>query len=218
MKKQSLCYACDSVATTREHVPARSLFPREKRTNLWTVPSCAKHNLDASLDVEYVRNVLSYQYGTNSVAEDVLETTKRSFDRSNKLFAATVTDFSMTVVDGIETGQHRLDLKRLHAVMAGTARALALRDFGRKYIGSWRVVCANLKSEKPQQKWEDLLAVLRNGTYIPVVTPHPDVFSYGVHISDMGLPIYRMAFYSGFEVYAWPAAGADAESEESADY
>ena len=49
------CYMCDSIATTREHVPPKCLFPEKKdigddiyRQNLITVPSCDKHNTSKS--------------------------------------------------------------------------------------------------------------------------------------------------------------------------
>jgi len=59
------CYACDQPAPTREYTPPKSFFPESKRDQLITVPSCEAHNNDNSPDVEYVRNLLSFQYGTN---------------------------------------------------------------------------------------------------------------------------------------------------------
>ncbi len=210
MKQQHLCYACDDPATTKEHAPPFCFFPKGKRDNLWTVPSCETHNHAASLDVEYVGNVISYQYGTNATAEMVFETTKKSFDYSNKLFKSTVKGFKTTTVNGMETGQHPLDLKRLKSVMAAIAQALSSRDFGRQYIGKGRVVCANLKSEAPNPDWESLRAQLESGTYKPSKTPYPEVFEYGVHMSDEGFPVYRMVFYGGFVLYAWPRPAAAA--------
>jgi hypothetical protein len=47
---KSLCYRCESIATSREHVPPRNLFPEARETecvdfriNLITVPSCDAH-------------------------------------------------------------------------------------------------------------------------------------------------------------------------------
>jgi len=204
MKKVQLCYACDDPATTREHVPPFCFFPKGKKDNLWTVPSCEAHNNAASLDVEYVRNVISYQYGTNATAEMVFETTKKSFEYSDKLFKATVKGFKTTIVDGVETGQHPLYLKRMKSVLAAMVQALAARDFGRQFIGKWRVVCANLKSEVPNPDWKSLRAQLEGGAYKAIKTPYAEVFEYGVHISDEGFPIYRVTLYGGFVVYAWP--------------
>lgn len=38
------CYMCECEGTTKEHVPPRCFFPKQKRVNLFTVPSCKKHN------------------------------------------------------------------------------------------------------------------------------------------------------------------------------
>jgi hypothetical protein len=60
------CYMCAADATTREHVPPKSFFPRGHRDNLVTVPSCVAHNHDQSLDIEYVRTLIAGFYGTNA--------------------------------------------------------------------------------------------------------------------------------------------------------
>src|SRR2546430_397757 len=38
------CYWCEKAATSRDHVPPVTLFPKGRRTNLITVPSCYDHN------------------------------------------------------------------------------------------------------------------------------------------------------------------------------
>jgi hypothetical protein len=83
------CYMCAAEATTREHVPPKSFFPMSYRENLVTVPSCATHNHDQALDIEYVRNVIAGSYGTNAQAEQTFEVAKRSFDHSSALFHQT---------------------------------------------------------------------------------------------------------------------------------
>jgi hypothetical protein len=37
-----------------------------------------------------------------------------------------------------------------------------------------------------------------------VNTPYPDVFEYGIHRMNPHGFIYRLVFYGGFVVYAWP--------------
>jgi hypothetical protein len=58
------CYACDQPATTKEHAPPYSFFPKGKRQNLITVPSCSVHNCDNAPDVEYVRNAIAFHAGS----------------------------------------------------------------------------------------------------------------------------------------------------------
>jgi hypothetical protein len=69
-----LCYRCASVATSREHVPPRNLFPQasesggaDHRINLITVPSCDAHNSAKSNDDEFLMVSLAGIIGNNSV-------------------------------------------------------------------------------------------------------------------------------------------------------
>jgi hypothetical protein len=57
---------CSADATTREHVPPKSLFPKGYRENLTIVRSCVTHNHDQSLDIEYARNLITGFYGVNA--------------------------------------------------------------------------------------------------------------------------------------------------------
>lgn len=78
MKKDELCYWCGKLATSREHVPPKSLFPENKdikmisnnsyRNNLITVPSCDEHNMSKSNDDEYLMACLSGRVGNNGIA------------------------------------------------------------------------------------------------------------------------------------------------------
>lgn len=53
-----ICYRCNNIATSVEHVPAKCFFPKEHRKNLITVPSCEQHNNETSKDDEYVRGII----------------------------------------------------------------------------------------------------------------------------------------------------------------
>ena len=136
---QDTCYTCDSKAVTREHVPPKSFLPTGLRSNLITVPSCDAHNYDNSLDVEYVRNVLSAQHGTNEAAAKVFATTKRSLDRSSKLRTRTFRGLKPVIVEGQETGAFPIDLPRHKRVMGAIAHALYFHDYGQKHRGDWQV-------------------------------------------------------------------------------
>src|SRR5438270_885625 len=50
------CYMCASPGITDEHVPPKSFFQPKDRQGLARVPSCRKHNLNNSEDVEEIRN------------------------------------------------------------------------------------------------------------------------------------------------------------------
>src|SRR5689334_16121651 len=122
------CYMCDAEATTREHVPPKSFYPKGHRNDLLTVPSCYAHNHDQSLDIEYVRNVIAGFYGTNNEEEQTFEIAKRSFDRSSALFYQTFGSFERIRLDGEETGMFRVDLERMKSVMRAIANAIYFKD------------------------------------------------------------------------------------------
>jgi hypothetical protein len=195
---------CNSIATTKEHVPPRSFFPKPKPSNLWTVPSCSKHNNENNLDVEYVRNVISTQHGINAIGEQILEVAKRSWDYSDALFKQTFHDIRATIVKGEEVGAFSIDLGRVKSVINAIVHALSYRDFGRQYIGDWGIFCASLASKKPYPPAERLCSQFMSLKYEPRDVPVPEVFSYSVcHLQDRGF-VYGMIFYEGFLVYSFP--------------
>jgi len=200
---------CDKPGTTKEHVPPKSFFPPGRRTNIWTVPSCPEHNIDNSRDVEYVRNAISIHYGTNTAAEEAFEVAKRSYDHSPALFNRTFRELQAIRVNGQEVGQFPFDLPRVKAVVNAIVHALACRDFGRRYIGQWRIFCATLRSpeDAPPENvanWDQLRRTLEAVPYTSVAVPEPEVFSYGIGRLNGGGFVYRLVFYGGFVVYAWP--------------
>lgn len=199
---------CDRVAVTREHVPPKSFFPERLRTNLITVPSCDAHNSDNSLDVEYVRNILSTQHGTNNAAAEVFEATKRSLDHSPKLRARTFRDLKPIIVEGEETGAYPVDLKRHKRVMGAIAYALYFRDYGRKHLGEWQIFtpsfgyAATVHSGQTDP-WANFRQLLDSGQYTPRPVSHPEVFRYEVLEMENAQMMFRFVFYERVVVNAW---------------
>jgi hypothetical protein len=202
------CYMCDAAAVTKEHAPPQSFYPERLRVNLITVPSCAAHNTSNSKDVEYVRNVLSTQYGTNDVASEVFETVKRSFENSPKLLRRTFRDLRPHVVHGTETGAFPIDLPRLKVVIGAIGHAFYFRDHAKKHRGDWQIFAPTLGYapsilDGQPDPWERLRQIVESGQYEAKPSPHPEVFEYGVVQMDDNQLIYRFAFYEHIVVNAW---------------
>jgi len=138
------CYVCGAPKTSDEHAPPECFFPEGYNSGLVTVPSCDDHNLKLSLDVEYVRNNLCGQHGTNLVAGRVLETAKASYDNSPKLFNRTFSNVQRIEFEGEETGAYPIDLPRLKKVMKAIAYAMYFQDFGKRHEGDFDVFSASL--------------------------------------------------------------------------
>lgn len=49
------CYCCNKDAISREHIPPKCIFTDPRPSNMITIPSCDKHNLEKSKDDEYFR-------------------------------------------------------------------------------------------------------------------------------------------------------------------
>lgn len=67
------CYfkGCQAQPTTDEHAPPKSFFPKDKRINLITVPSCKEHNNYKSHDDLYVLAQVTMNSSPKNRARDV---------------------------------------------------------------------------------------------------------------------------------------------------
>lgn len=201
------CYACGAPATGDEHVPPESFFPPScARKKLVTVPACAKHNNDNAKDVEYVRNVICIQYGTNTAAEEVAEVAYRSWDRSDGLFKRTFHDIkSATIDEKEEIGVFSVDLARVKRVVAAIAQALFYLETGTTPPADHEVFCAFHSQASLQGRadgTERIGAMLSEAVYTFRATPFPEVFRYGTH-RGRDVLIFAMGFYERLWCYAW---------------
>ncbi len=210
------CYMCNADATTKEHAPPKSFFPPENRTNLITVPSCIKHNLDNSLDVEYVRNVIVLHFSTNDAARSLaLGKVMRAFRRSIALTKATLEGLRPIVVNGELTGGFNVDLDRFKHVMSAVAYAEWFRATGCAHVGNWKVFGASLTSASTQHpprrdRFEAVRDLADRIQYTLVPTSEPDIFKCSISRDGIGGLIYKFEFYQGFLVYVFSANVPDA--------
>lgn len=67
------CYfqACTTAASTKEHVPPKAFFPKDKRDQLITVPSCPEHNSQKSGDDMYALAQICMNASPANQARDV---------------------------------------------------------------------------------------------------------------------------------------------------
>ncbi len=208
--RNSTCYMCSAPATTKEHIPARSFFGPEFRTDRVTVPSCDRHNLDNSLDVEYVRNViamhiLNNQTGLHMATGKVI----RSLERSIGLARLTLSGSETLIVDGKRCKMITCDVERLNRVMAGVAHGVYFQLRKSRAPHNWRVFAATPLSRSeldasPTDSWQTTRNLLMSQPYTNKGFPHPEVFQCGECMLADGAVIYRFIFYEGFVVFAWP--------------
>jgi hypothetical protein len=201
------CYNCGAPVTSEEHAPPASFFPERYCTGLVKVPSCDEHNSNLSTDVEYVRNIISGQYGVNLVASRVSETAKDSFENSPRLFRRTFSDVRAVVVDGEEAGVFRIELPRFKRVIKAIAFAMYYHDFGERNEGDFDVFSTSLSSRSHlyhgvPDGYENLRSILESTVFKSMPVPQPKVFKYGLSRPGEGQIHYRFEFYEAFFVYA----------------
>lgn len=78
------CYFCGGEVAGVEHIPPRCFFPKGKRNELITVPSCDMHNQEKSKEDEYVRAILlgSIKLDGKEEVEELRNTNARALARS----------------------------------------------------------------------------------------------------------------------------------------
>jgi hypothetical protein len=114
------CYFCGVAATSREHVPPKSLFDAGAASI--TVPSCAEHNSNRSKHDEYLRLVISGSAWVH-VAKAVRGKIERSASRGRGP--------ARRVLAGVYGGQHYdAEIDRLNACAEAMARAIIFHEYG----------------------------------------------------------------------------------------
>ena len=213
----STCYMCDSVETSREHVPPACFFPpakeigRDLRRNLITVPSCDVHNSLKAKDDEYLLAIIAMtaalgnQVGQHQFFGRFLRAVARrphvyrSFFRDRGTFANGTLHAS------------KIDRPRFNRCIDQLARALYFHVYERKWPLPISIISPNIfsgiQSDQvvPYQPTE--VAVEASRRFLdgaPNRGENPEVFKYRVRYdeSDQGYA-FAAIFYGYFEVFAY---------------
>lgn len=218
--KKETCYMCDELATTKEHVPPKCLFPEAKdiqdktknyRIELITVPSCPKHNNDKSNDDEYLLNILSMSiFSTGIGANQYWTKVQRAWKRKPALrqeIAKNLTSTNIPMKLGVATdiaGALTIDRHRLITIFKQYARGLFFYEYGKKFLGELDVgplflVSNNINTSAEIIKINNMLSqAYRN---VEFKGKNPEVFRYSF-LGDVegGESILKMEFYQGVSV------------------
>lgn len=127
MKK---CYMCSSEAKTREHFPPKAFFPKGANLQLWTVPSCIKHNNQKSGDDQYflTQVLMNMSREGNLARERFMESIAPHLEKSPK-FREMIARKSKAVAQGKRS--YLVDVSRMYSVMDGLCHAIVFRRYGR---------------------------------------------------------------------------------------
>jgi hypothetical protein len=207
VKKQ--CYVCGAQAVDVEHVPPTSYFPKGKKSQLITVPSCALHNYHLQHDQEYVRAIVATEQSTNSFARQFSEDkVVRSILRSQRMFNDVFSGAEPTLgLDGKPTAKLITDLSRFNRVMQMMAYGLYFHLNHKRYLGGFDIHSPNftstgIESEGDRQYMDVISRSALKSNFQHVQLPNEDVFALGINVKNDFEFAYRLEFYYGFIVLA----------------
>ena len=205
--RNNLCIYCGkNPASTRDHVPPKSFFPRPRPANLITVPSCEDCNNVFGKDDERVRNIITSIHTTEvhpAICQQIADKRNRSFQRSEGFsnFLHLVSSIKLTEHQS-DTGDyfHRtlafnLDQKVFDRFVERMTRALLFYENGIKWTEldiKWKL------SPNIQEIPSGVQTFLLNGQ---VKVIGEDVFTYvGYFLQEKVTSLWFMNFYDGFEI------------------
>lgn len=213
------CYLCNDEKTSIEHSPAKCFFPKNKRLNLITVPSCAKHNLDTSLDDEYVRNLVAMTKGNNQTG---LHLFKDKGNKSLKNSHKKLTEFTsnlnhLNFIKGNDKTKNLtflVDIARFDKIIKKIAYGLHYY----KFSNTWqhRLLITSQNFITVNHEIHPIAEIINSQTKLKQLMVYegsnPDVFKFSFYdykFKTMPHKILAMQFYEWFEVWAIPIYDSD---------
>lgn len=133
MSSRRTCYWCGDPATSDDHVPPANLFPKDRRTNLITVPSCRRHNEDLTKEDELFRFYVQAVSDSSHALRLFEDKTLRSLTRpgaekfTEKIFKGS----KPVLIAGKKTRALKVDPKRQALYFEKITRGLYFHLFGR---------------------------------------------------------------------------------------
>lgn len=214
------CYLCERVAVSKEHVPPKCLFPKDKlsskglgyRQNLIKVPSCDVHNSLKSKDDEYLLFLLvTGMYDNDNKEHLFTNKTLKAINRKPHVYESFMKDLKPTLIKNklgnvYETATFTVDLKRFDSVIHHIACGIYFHHLGEKWFKNSKVISNALidlseGNQSINDENEAVFATLRKGFEIlPSHGDNPEIFKYKFYSKNTDKHLIHMTFYEGIEV------------------
>lgn len=214
MSENAKCYWCGSTPTSREHVPSLCLFPKHRRTNLLSVPSCDLHNDAFKLLDEKMRFYLQAASDNALAIELFNDKTKRGLLKPEgaKLKAKLLKGFSIVKTPAGQMGRLELDFQEclpfFEKVTRGIYYLTRKSPFKGGFCVGFRQNFSTLKSgvisgKLNQLTFDQLESLFASSLAKAGKVSHPEIFRYS-YISIVEecreAFVIAMIFYNSFEV------------------
>lgn len=210
------CYACDSPATGREHVPPKCLFPTELnknyRKNLVTVPSCDTHNTSKSDDDEFLLASLAGIIGCNNVGlahkftkvnRAIRRTRGKVLEKALK--EQSVEWYQMDTGEVFDVTWGKPDIERLSRCFSLIGKGLYYNAYGERFKGNVNCEIAYISINDGGRMGFRQFVVDEMNTELSksqIKGDNPAVFQWSLGPLDAsGACCGKMIFYGNLEVY-----------------
>ena len=209
---------CDAVATTKEHVPPKCLFPEEKdvgenlRKDLITVPSCREHNNKKSGEDAFLMVSLAGIIGSNSIGYRHKFTKvdralrRESYRQLNEVFEKKEF-FKVRLEENkfIEVIHGTSDQTRISRIFDQICRGLSFHLTGKKFKGRTKALLGFTHIDQANPR--EFQKMIRNRveeelTDLPFSGTNPDVFAFRrTEPDEFGVWMFDLRFYGGLDIY-----------------
>ena len=189
MREGRSCYLCGKPATTQDHVPPKTLFPKPRPQTLITLPCCSRCNGAYSLDEEYFRNNIS-MLSNPAHAWPIWKAAHRSLKRRPKLYTDTMRRISPLQIGDLVVPLMRYEAKRTNRVLSKISLGLLFHHTHQRLANSVRHEAFPLEGDIP----DSLRSVIRK---LPFRGRWEGTFAYigGMCTDDPNTGLWLMAFY-----------------------
>jgi len=213
-----ICYYCGKAATSDEHVPPKTIFPKQKdsldgrdyRRNLIKVRSCDEHNSAKSRDDEYLLYTLAMSLPSNGIAtHQFLTKVQRAAQRKPALLNSLLIEFkNVTIHDTDKDVWYksiaiRPDQTRLTNIFTHIAKAIYFLETGCVWQGKNRVHIDFMISLQNAAQNEHQAETEKLADQYLAAIPHKgmnqDIFSYQF-VEHEGQAMLRLYFYGSSKV------------------
>lgn len=208
--KNKTCYMCDRLATSREHVPPKSLFPEDEkyRRNLICVPSCDLHNGEKKLDDEYLRMVLCINFIQNEHSYNIF-TNKfmKSVEHNAKTFLTLMRNLKPISIKNIETGKiedsasFTADIERIKSILHHIGCGIYFHETGQKWKHGSNTACNFVicRDDSIKNAINNHINECRQSFInFPALGSNPEIFTYKYSSSEAQAVIH-ITFYESCE-------------------
>jgi hypothetical protein len=199
----TLCAYCGKPATSRDHIPPKSLFLSPRPENLITVPACAECNNGASSDDTVFRDELSIMagsFGESAPAAELRKSSLRSIQRTKQRLKRIVTEGRLVErysPGGIFLGKGYIVPMPPEArvrVLTRIVRGLHWHHYGNS-LNVDRVKLVPI--DKDRKNWKESLSWIWQSQHVSIGNGDTFQYVYGRVEDDPALSFWLMVFFQG---------------------